>query len=231
MRRVESQQEATADLRVESACRTSRSGSSCTTSITPIAFQTQAHQERVSQDEEQYWLGDAQAKTIKADIGSSWLRAWRRDGLRGLALGLDRGVAPARLECRSPRPPAPRSRSQVYACGGRSPAAPSGARHACVPRRCSEPVNGVSTTPVTHPERDDRRGGGRLLPPPRGATGAPRGEHSLRLRSGHSVDASASASAAISATAMVKPRASVIFVAADSTRGAPVIGATATRTS
>jgi sulfate permease, SulP family len=52
-----------------------------------------------------------------------------------------------------------------------------------------------------------------------------------RLRSGHSVDASASASAAISATAMVKPRASVIFVAADSTRGAPVIGATATRTS
>ena len=30
----------------------------------------------------------------------------------------------------------------------------------------------VSTTPVTHPERDDRRGGGRLLPPSRGATGA-----------------------------------------------------------
>ena len=50
-------------------------------------------------------------------------------------------------------------------------------------------------------------------------------------RSDHSIDAPASASAAISAKAMVMPRASVIFVAADSTRGAPVIGATATRTS
>jgi len=50
-------------------------------------------------------------------------------------------------------------------------------------------------------------------------------------RSDHSIDAPASASAAISATAMVMPRASVIFVAADSTRGAPAMGATATRTS
>jgi hypothetical protein len=47
----------------------------------------------------------------------------------------------------------------------------------------------------------------------------------------HALVAEASASASASATAMTKPRASVIFRAEENTRGAPTIGATATRTS
>jgi hypothetical protein len=67
--RAESEWEARADLRVESACR-SRSGSSCARSSTPIALPVPGPQERVSQDQEPVRADDARAKTIKADIGS-----------------------------------------------------------------------------------------------------------------------------------------------------------------